>query len=261
MRHAAHDRVRRACPQDPLGLATLTLRRWETPRRGDRPDPRFPRRRPRPGRAGPGGIRGRRKRRAVYGLAEVLASCAAKGSLSSRRWASWSSARRRPGPAATGAGSPCWRWPATGAARSRQHPGSASWRSASWAAASTGCPRSWRRATRASRRCATPAIRPATSLTSSGSCRCSRRRSSCSASSGAGCSRARCGRPADIEFAARKGSQRALESAVDGDGQPQPEPGGPTTADYVAALAETRPTLTTGIVDEFTEDIATLARL
>jgi transitional endoplasmic reticulum ATPase len=67
--------------------------------------------------------------------------------------------------------------------------------------------------------------------------------------------------PADIEFAARKGSQRALESAVYGDGQPQPKPGGPTTADYVAALAETRPTLTTAIVDEFTEDIPTLARL
>jgi GNAT superfamily N-acetyltransferase len=67
--------------------------------------------------------------------------------------------------------------------------------------------------------------------------------------------------PADIEFAARKGSQRALESAVYGDGHRQPEPGGPTTADYVAALAETRPTLTTAIVDEFTEDIATLARL
>jgi transitional endoplasmic reticulum ATPase len=67
--------------------------------------------------------------------------------------------------------------------------------------------------------------------------------------------------PADIEFAARKGSQRALESAVYGDGQAQPKPGGPTTADYVAALTETRPTLTTAIVDEFTEDIATLARL
>ena len=67
--------------------------------------------------------------------------------------------------------------------------------------------------------------------------------------------------PADIEFAARKGSQRSLESAVYGDGHREPEPGGPTTADYVAALAETRPTLTTAIVDEFTEDIATLARL
>ena len=36
---------------------------------------------------------------------------------------------------------------------------------------------------------------------------------------------------------------------------------GPTTADYTAALTETRPTLTTAIVDEFTEDIETIARL
>jgi transitional endoplasmic reticulum ATPase len=67
--------------------------------------------------------------------------------------------------------------------------------------------------------------------------------------------------PADIEFAARKGSQRALEIAVYGDLDEQPQVGGPTTADYAAALSETRPTLTTAIVDEFTEDIATIARL
>jgi transitional endoplasmic reticulum ATPase len=67
--------------------------------------------------------------------------------------------------------------------------------------------------------------------------------------------------PADIEFAARKGSQRALEVAVYGDEQDRPEVRGPATADYLAALAETRPTLTTAIVDEFTEDIATIARL
>ena len=67
--------------------------------------------------------------------------------------------------------------------------------------------------------------------------------------------------PADIEFAARKGSQRALEVAVYGELEEQPQVGGPTTADYVAALRETRPTLTKAIVDEFTEDIATIARL
>jgi GNAT superfamily N-acetyltransferase len=66
--------------------------------------------------------------------------------------------------------------------------------------------------------------------------------------------------PADIEFAARKGSQRALETAVYGD-TGEPKPGGPTTADYMAALSETRPTLTKTIVDEFTEDIATIGRL
>jgi transitional endoplasmic reticulum ATPase len=67
--------------------------------------------------------------------------------------------------------------------------------------------------------------------------------------------------PADIEFAARKGSQRALELAVYGDLERQPQTAGPTTDDYLAALAETRPTLTQGIVDEFTQDIATIARL
>jgi SpoVK/Ycf46/Vps4 family AAA+-type ATPase len=67
--------------------------------------------------------------------------------------------------------------------------------------------------------------------------------------------------PADIEFAARKGSQRALEVAVYGGDQDRPEVRGPVTADYLAALAETRPTLTTTMVDEFTEDIASIARL
>jgi transitional endoplasmic reticulum ATPase len=66
--------------------------------------------------------------------------------------------------------------------------------------------------------------------------------------------------PADIEFAARKGSQRALETAVYGD-EEKPKADGPTTADYMAALSETRPTLTKTIVDEFTEDIATIGRL
>jgi transitional endoplasmic reticulum ATPase len=67
--------------------------------------------------------------------------------------------------------------------------------------------------------------------------------------------------PADIEFAARKGSQHALETAVYGDGDRPGEARGPTTADYAAALAETRPTLTKAIVDDFDEDIETIARL
>src|SRR3954463_16494233 len=67
--------------------------------------------------------------------------------------------------------------------------------------------------------------------------------------------------PADIEFAARKGSQGALETAVYGDLEEQPQGGGPPPPAYVAALAETRPTLTKAIVDDFTEDIATIARL
>jgi transitional endoplasmic reticulum ATPase len=67
--------------------------------------------------------------------------------------------------------------------------------------------------------------------------------------------------PADIEFAARKGSQRALETAVYGELESQPQDGGPTTDDYIAALSETRPTLTKTIVEEFEEDIDTIARL
>jgi GNAT superfamily N-acetyltransferase len=67
--------------------------------------------------------------------------------------------------------------------------------------------------------------------------------------------------PADIEFAARKGSQRALELAVYGDEPVRPDVRGPTTADYLAALSQTRPTLTPAIVDEFADDIATIARL
>jgi transitional endoplasmic reticulum ATPase len=67
--------------------------------------------------------------------------------------------------------------------------------------------------------------------------------------------------PADIEFAARKGSQRALEIAVYGEEGATPEARGPTTADYAAALSQTRPTLTKAIVDDFTEDIDTIARL
>src|SRR4051812_26428491 len=67
--------------------------------------------------------------------------------------------------------------------------------------------------------------------------------------------------PADIEFAARKGSQRALETAVYGEEAPPSASRGPTTADYEAALSETRPTLTKAIVDDFTEDIEMIARL
>jgi GNAT superfamily N-acetyltransferase len=67
--------------------------------------------------------------------------------------------------------------------------------------------------------------------------------------------------PADIEFAARNGSQRALELAVYGPEQERREVRGPATEDYLVALGETRPTLTTTMVDEFTEDIATIARL
>ena len=46
-----------------------------------------------------------------------------------------------------------------------------------------------------------------------------------------------------------------------GDERDRPAVSGPATDDYLAALAETRPTLTTEIVDDFTEDIEAIARL
>ena len=63
--------------------------------------------------------------------------------------------------------------------------------------------------------------------------------------------------PADIEFAARKAAQWALERAV-ADG-----PGGPPavrTASYLDAIAATRPTVSESSLSEFESDIRTLAR-
>jgi GNAT superfamily N-acetyltransferase len=65
--------------------------------------------------------------------------------------------------------------------------------------------------------------------------------------------------PADIEFAARKASQSALERSVYG-----PDGArilGPSTADYLAAVAETRATVSHIVADEFREDIEALARV
>jgi len=62
--------------------------------------------------------------------------------------------------------------------------------------------------------------------------------------------------PADIEFAARKGAQSAFEREVEfrrGEAA--------RTDDYLAAVADTRPTLTDEMVAEFTEDIAERTRL
>ncbi|AWT54560.1 ATP-binding protein [Mycolicibacterium smegmatis] len=62
--------------------------------------------------------------------------------------------------------------------------------------------------------------------------------------------------PADIEFAARKGAQSAFEREVElRSGQP------PHTDDYLAAIADTRPTLTGEMVAQFEEDIAECTRL
>jgi transitional endoplasmic reticulum ATPase len=62
--------------------------------------------------------------------------------------------------------------------------------------------------------------------------------------------------PADIEFAARKGSHTAFEREV---ADRQGAPAG--TEDYLAAIADTRPTLTDQALTEFREDIEHHARL
>lgn len=62
--------------------------------------------------------------------------------------------------------------------------------------------------------------------------------------------------PADIEFASRKGSQAAFEREVaERSGRPA------TTEDYLAAIADTRPTLTTDLLTEFDADSADFTRL
>ena len=65
--------------------------------------------------------------------------------------------------------------------------------------------------------------------------------------------------PADIEFAARKAAQKALESAVYDDGVSVPT--GPTTEDYLWAIGDTRMTVSGEMVGQFLEDIDALARL
>jgi len=62
--------------------------------------------------------------------------------------------------------------------------------------------------------------------------------------------------PADIEFAARKGAHAAFEREVT-DRQDMPA----TTDDYLAAIADTRPTLTDQALTEFREDIEQYVRL
>lgn len=64
--------------------------------------------------------------------------------------------------------------------------------------------------------------------------------------------------PADIEFAARKAAQTALERALE-TGETGPG-GGPYTDDCLAALGDTKATVSPEVVDEFLEDITRLAR-
>ena len=62
--------------------------------------------------------------------------------------------------------------------------------------------------------------------------------------------------PADIEFAARKGAQAAFEREIE-TGHAEPA----RTEDYLAAIADTRPTLTAEMIGEFEVDIKECTRL
>lgn len=64
--------------------------------------------------------------------------------------------------------------------------------------------------------------------------------------------------PADIEYAARKASQSALENAVDS-GSSESE--GPFMTDYTSAIAGTRATVSAQVAADFLEDIETVGRL
>jgi len=65
---------------------------------------------------------------------------------------------------------------------------------------------------------------------------------------------------ADNEYAARKASQEALARALRADDDPSPGDE-LTTKDYLAALAATRATVSEDTVEEFLQDITTIARL
>jgi transitional endoplasmic reticulum ATPase len=66
--------------------------------------------------------------------------------------------------------------------------------------------------------------------------------------------------PADIEYAARKASQHALEKSLDVPPDPR-RTTGPCTEDYLEAIAATRATVSAEVAAAFLEDIASLARL
>jgi len=66
--------------------------------------------------------------------------------------------------------------------------------------------------------------------------------------------------PADIEYAAHRASQNALEKALYSDGESSPL-AGPSTEDYVAAILSTRTTVSAEVAAGFLEDIESLARL
>jgi SpoVK/Ycf46/Vps4 family AAA+-type ATPase len=76
--------------------------------------------------------------------------------------------------------------------------------------------------------------------------------------------------PADIEYAARSASQRALEKAVYDDGGAASSGSasireavrkGPSTQDYLDAIADTRTTVSDEVHQQFLEDIDALGRV
>ncbi|WP_407343300.1 ATP-binding protein [Pengzhenrongella phosphoraccumulans] len=66
--------------------------------------------------------------------------------------------------------------------------------------------------------------------------------------------------PADIEYAARRASQNALEKSLDVPPDAD-RPNGPCTDDYVQAIGATKATVSADVAAAFLEDIASLARL
>jgi len=66
--------------------------------------------------------------------------------------------------------------------------------------------------------------------------------------------------PADVEYAARRASQEALERAIF-TGPDASAPAGPGTQDYISAIRSTRTTVSPQVAAEFLEDIERLARL
>lgn len=65
--------------------------------------------------------------------------------------------------------------------------------------------------------------------------------------------------PADIEYAARRASQAALERALDTG--IRDESAGPALANYLEAIADTRATVSSLVAEQFLEDIESIARL
>lgn len=66
--------------------------------------------------------------------------------------------------------------------------------------------------------------------------------------------------PADIEYAAQKASQGALERALSSDAGVDGA-AGPSSSDYLDAVADTRATVSREVADAFLEDIELIARV